>query len=128
MPAIRFGHVLALAGLLATTAARASDPPAGVYGCYDAKMDYRMQLVITPMPFVMFGLIDGDTYGDWDGHRGHYRYDQAAGVLTMIDGSRQGWRYHKVDEWGFRLIDNSNGTEMYTCPFTPGKNPARGPW
>jgi hypothetical protein len=106
----------------------AGGPPTGVYSCYDVRMDYKMQLVITPMPFVMFGIIDAANYADYDGHQGHYSYNAASGVLTMTDGSRQGWRYHKTAEWSFTLIDNTKGTEIYTCPHEAGKNPVRGPW
>jgi hypothetical protein len=110
------------------SAAAAESPPHGVYSCYDAIMDYKMRLNITPMPFVMFGLINDNTYSDYDGHHGHYRYDAGTGVLTMLDGSREGWRYHKDAAWAFRLIDNKNGTEIYTCPFEAAKNPNHGPW
>jgi hypothetical protein len=122
------GGTVASAALLFSLAARAESPPVGVYGCYDAMINYKGQLTITPMPFVMFGLVDAATYADWDGHHGHYTYDPAAGMLTMTDGSRQGWRYHKAGDWSFRLIDNAKGTEIYTCPFDAGKNPAKGPW
>jgi hypothetical protein len=125
-PFLKF--VVCLAAVFVAPSAWAGGPPTGVYGCYDAMMDYKMRLTITPMPFVMFGLIDGTTYADYDGHRGHYTYDEGSGMLTMTDGSRQGWRYHKVDNWSFRLIDNTKGTELYTCPFNAGKDPARGPW
>ena len=114
--------------LFGLPAKAAGAPPYGVYSCYDARMDYKMQLNITPMPFMMFGLIDASNYSDYDGHHGHYSYDAETGVLTMIDGSRQGWRYHKVAEWGFSLIDNAKGTDIYTCPFEANKNPMRGPW
>lgn len=114
--------------MLSLPALAAGAPPFGVYGCYDAMMDYQMRLKITPMPFVMFGLIDATTYSDYDGHRGHYSYNAATGVLTMTDGSRQGWRYHKVGEWGFSLIDNAHNTEIYSCPLDAKKDPTRGPW
>ncbi len=124
---------LGLAGLVAVAllslpAEAAGPPPSGVYSCYDARMDYKMRLTITPMPLVMFGLIDASTYCDFDGNHGHYNYNAGNGVLTMLDGSRKGWRYHKVAEWGFALIDNAKGTDIYTCPFEANKNPARGPW
>ena len=80
------------------------------------------------MPVVMFGLIDRSTYSDYDGHHGQYKYDAAAGVITMTDGSRQGWRYRKSAEWSFSLIDNNTGKELYTCPLETTKNPNRGPW
>jgi len=49
---------LSLVACLAAPVAWAAGPPTGVYSCYDARMDYKMQLAITPMPFVMFGIID----------------------------------------------------------------------
>ena len=117
------GAPIALAG---------STPPVGVYGCYDARMAFSpihgSQLEITPTPFAMFGLIDPATYADWDGHHGTYSYDVGSGVLTMTDGSRQGWRYRKVGNWSFTLIDNKSGKEIYTCPFNAAKDPSHGPW
>lgn len=124
----------ALLGAAVCAAAWAADaPPTGVYSCFDTQLHFspvtkRSDLVITPMPFVMFGLIDGSTYADWDGHRGHYSYDPAQGILTMTDGSRSGWRYHKASDWSFRLIDNQTGKEIYSCPRDAAKNPSHGPW
>lgn len=132
--------VVAVAGVLSTTLAwAAGGPPSGVYSCYDTRMGVGVPgcirtsmgctgLVITPMPFVMFGLIDGATYSDYDGHHGHYSYDAAAGLITMTDGSRQGWRYRKAAEWSFTLIDNNTGKEIYACPLETGKDPNHGPW
>lgn len=125
--------------VLAPAAWAVAAPPSGVYGCYDARMGVNVPgcvrtsmgctgLVITPMPTVMFGLIDGSTYSDYDGKHGHYTYDAAGGVITMTDGSRQGWRYRKVADWSFTLIDNATGQDHYTCPLEPTKNPSRGPW
>jgi hypothetical protein len=125
---VSFFAGLAAAALLSASAIAAGGPPRGVYGCYDVRMDYKMQMVITPMPFVMFGLVDGSTYADYDGHHGHYSYDAATGVLTMHDGTREGWRYHNVGNWSFRMIDSKTGTEIYSCPYDAAKNPDRGPW
>ena len=91
-------------------------------------MNYKMQLQIMPMPVVMFGLIDGSLYSDYDGKHGHYTHDVGQGVLTMTDGSRQGWRYHKVGDWAFQLIDNKTGNEIYTCPIDRTKDPSTRPW
>ena len=46
----------------------------------------------------------------------------------MLDGSREGWRYHKTGVWSFALIDNVHGGEVFTCPHDAHKNPSRGPW
>lgn len=124
------GLVVVVASLALAAAAPAADggPPRGVYGCYDVRMDARMRMVITPMPVAMFGLIDATTYADYDGNRGHYTYDPAAGVLTMTDGPRQDWRFRRDDQWSFRLIENNTGREIYTCPLDAAKDPTRGPW
>lgn len=85
-------------------------------------------LTITPAPVVMFGLIDGSTYSDFDGKRGHYTYDAGAGIITMTDGSRQGWRYRKTGEWSFTMIDNATGKDAFTCPLNTKQDPSRHPW
>jgi hypothetical protein len=125
--------------LMAQTAWAAGSPPTGVYSCYDVRMGFGVPgcirtslgctgMVITPMPVVMFGLIDGSTYSDYDGHHGRYSYDAGSEIITMTDGTRQGWRYHKIAEWSFSMIDNQSGKEIYTCPLETGKNPSHGPW
>jgi hypothetical protein len=114
-------------------------PPTGVYSCYEARMVPNAPgcvrtnlgcfgMVITPMPVVMFGLIDSSRYADYDGKLGHYRFDPGQGLLLMTDGPRQGWRYHKKDNWAFTLIGNEDGQEHYTCPLETGKDPHKGPW
>ena len=126
---------LAVIAALSAPATWAADgPPAGVYSCYDSRMGINVPgcirtsmgctgMVITPMPVVMFGLIDGTTYSDC-GHHGHYLNTMPLpGSLTMTDGSRQGWRYRKSADWAFRLIDNSTGKDLYTCPLEVKKNP-----
>ena len=123
----------AAVGLLAAPLTWAADaPPRGVYSCYDVRMGFSptsgSNLVITPTPFAMFGLIDGKTYSDWDGNHGPYTYDAASGIITMTDGSRKGWRYRRTANWSFTLIDNKTGKDIYTCPFDAAKNPSRGPW
>ena len=121
--------IVGAALLLIGAQARAASPPAGVYGCYEAAPSMssgRMSIRITPAPVMMFGLIDAATYSDYDGKRGRYAFDGA--VLTMLDGSRQGWRYQKVGDWAFQALDAAGELTSYTCPLEPQKDPARGPW
>ena len=124
--------LIAISSLGAPAAWGAGGPPIGVYSCYDATMSFSpisgSQLKITPTPVAMFGVIDGTSYADWNGHLGHYAYDVATGTLTMTDGSREGWRYRKTAAWSFTLIDNHSGKEIYTCPLETAKNPSHGPW
>ncbi len=130
---------LAIAGAAVPAIARAAGSPRGVYGCYEARAAMNvpgcvrsslgcMGVRITIAPVVMFGLIDGTTYSDYDGHRGHYRYDNGSGILTMLDGSRRGWRYKRVGNWSFRMLDQAGKETPYTCPLEPGKDPLRRPW
>lgn len=125
--------------LLAAGTAQAATPPVGVYSCYEAASRFNAPgcmrtsmgcfgIVIEPRPVVMFGVIDASTYSDFDGEHGHYSYDPAQGVITMTDGARQGWRYHKTADWAFSLIDNKTGQDIYTCPLETGKDPRHGPW
>jgi hypothetical protein len=125
-------HSMAAIALLATAlmpaAAIAAGPPRGVYECYETRMNARMQLTFEVRPVVMFGLIDGTTYSDYDGKTGHYAYDTAAEILTMTDGSRQGWRYKHVADWSFRMLDQAGKDTSFTCPLNAAKDPLKRPW
>ena len=134
-----FGVASLAACWLPAAAMAQGAPPAGVYSCYEARMAPNAPgcirsnigcfgLVITPTPVAMFGLIDGSTYANYDGGRGHYRYDAGTGVLEMTDGPRQGWHYRKKAEWSFTLIGNEDGQEHFTCPLETAKDPNKGPW
>lgn len=114
-------------------------PPAGVYACYSVRSVpnapgcvrtamgcFGMKIEVAPT--VMFGLIDGTTYSDYDGKRGHYKYDAQSGRLTMIDGSRQGWSYKRVASWSFRMLDPQGKETAYTCPLDPKKDVSKRPW
>ena len=128
-----------LASAAAVCPAQNAKPPAGVYGCYSARSVpnapgcvrtslgcFGMQIQVAPT--VMFGLIDAATYSDYDGKRGHYSYDAQTGIITMTDGSRQGWKYKRVDNWAFRMLDQQGKETQYTCPLEPKKDPLRRPW
>ena len=131
------GFVAALG--IASRAAAADGPPVGVYACYETRATMNapgcmrtnvgcLGMQITPAPVMMFGLIDGQTYSDYDGKRGRYAYDGASGMLTMTDGSRQGWRYKRVAEWSFRALDAQGKETSFTCPLDAKKDPLKRPW
>jgi hypothetical protein len=114
-------------------------PPAGVYGCYSTRSVsgapgcvrttlgcFGMKIEVAPT--VMFGLIDRSTYSDYDGKKGHYSYNNQSGILTMTDGSRQGWKYKRVATWSFRMLDPQGNETAYTCPLEPKKDPSKRPW
>ena len=136
--------VVALWLLLATSAVAQvpspnAVPAAGVYGCYSARPTFGgpgcvpssmgcMGMKIDVAPTVMFGLIDGSTYSDYDGKKGHYTFDATNQVLTMTDGSRKGWRYKRVAATAFRFLDEQGKETAYTCPLEPKKDPLKHPW
>lgn len=131
--------VLATVGAVVPTLAYGAAPPRGVYGCYQARAAMNvpgcirstlgcMGISITVAPVVMFGLLDRTTYSDYDGHRGHYSYDDRSGVLTLLDGSRRGWRYKRTATWAFRMLDQAGKETAFTCPLEPKKDPLRRPW
>ena len=118
-----------LAATLLPLAAQAATPPTGVYACYEPHLGLRPgQMTFQVAPTVMFGLIDATTYSDYDGKRGHYSYDAAQNILTLTDGSRQGWRYKKVADWSFRMLDPKGQETSYTCPLDAKKDPLKRPW
>ena len=122
--------VVALCLLLATaTVAQVPSPnaapAAGVYGCYSARPTFGgpgcvpssvgcMGMKTDVAPTVMFGLIDGSTYSDYDGKKGHYTFDATNQVLTMTDGSRKGWRYKRVAATAFRFLDEQGKERRHT--------------
>jgi hypothetical protein len=140
----KLGAILAstLAGTIGigALALAAGMPPApGVYACYEARPAMNvpgcvrsslgcMGIVVTPAPTMMFGLIDGTTYTDYDGKRGHYTYDAQSGILTMTDGSREGWKYKHTEDWAFRALDAKGEQTAYNCPLDDKKDPLKRPW
>ena len=124
---------------IANAANAGATPPAGVYGCYSTRQEMNAPgcvrtnlgcfgMKIEVAPTVMFGLIDASTYSDYDGKKGHYSYSSQEGILTMLDGSRQGWKYKRVDTWSFRMLDPQGRETNYTCPLQPNKDPLKRPW
>ena len=114
-------------------------PPPGVYECYSTRQEMNAPgcvrtslgcfgMKIEVAPTVMFGLIDGSNYSDYDGKKGHYSYDAAAKMLTMSDGSRKGWRYKRVADTSFRMVDAQGKETAYTCPLNPKKSVDKRPW
>jgi len=127
------------AGLGGLASAAGMPPAPGVYACYEARPAMNvpgcvrsslgcMGIVVTPAPVMMFGLIDGTTYSDYDGKRGHYSYDAQSGILAMTDGSREGWKYKHTGDWSFRAIDAKGEETAFSCPLDEKKDPLKRPW
>ena len=92
--------LLVIAVLMAPVLAQAQQPstqpmppPVGVYSCFG-------QYGIAPP--MTFGLLDAETYADFDGKTGSYIYDSASGVLTLTTGGRAGTQYRRTGKPGDR--------------------------
>jgi hypothetical protein len=86
-------------------------------------------------PLFMFGLLDGATYADWNGKTGHYIYDPASRVVTMVDGPFQGERYRRGPDPdpargadNLRLLDGAGQITAMNCPHNHVKDAHKHPW
>lgn len=98
-------------------------PPVGVYGCFSP---------YGPAAPIKFGLLDARSYANFDGKTGHYSYDLATGLLTMIDGPLAGVKYQRVGapehNPSFRMLDANGTVTAYACPKEGSKDPRKHPW
>ncbi len=109
----------ALVTLLTLSAlpAFAAPPPVGVYGCF-GQYGYAF-----PM---MFGLLDGTTYSNYDGKTG--RYAATEDMLTMLDGPLKGIKYRRTGPQSFRMLDAKGALTAFVCPKEGTKDPHKHPW
>lgn len=124
-------QLLVIAVLMAPVFAQAQQPstqpmpppPVGVYSCYG-------QYGIAPS--MTFGLLDAETYADFDGNTGLYTYDSASGVLTLTTGGLAGTKYRRTgkpdDRPAFRMLDAKGQLTAYMCPRDDKKDPRKHPW
>ena len=135
----RLAAVALIISLACAVPASAAQPPTGVYVCYEARYTqgapgcvpsaigcFGMQIVVVPVMY--FGLVDGQSYLDYDGNGGHYAYNPGNGIITMTDGSLHGVRYHKTGDWSFRKLDDQGKETAFTCPLDPKKDVHHRPW
>ena len=123
--------LLVIAVLMAPVLAQAQQPspqpmpppPVGVYSCFG-------QYGIAPP--MTFGLLDAETYADFDGKTGSYVYDSASGVLTLTTGGLAGTKYRRTgkpdDRPAFRMLDAKGQLTAYMCPRDDKKDPRIHPW
>ena len=71
-------------GVLSSPALAEGPPQTGVYECMSQD---------GLAPTLMFGLIDDTSYGNYDGLRGHYRYDAKLRQVIFTDGPFKGLHY-----------------------------------
>jgi hypothetical protein len=112
---------------LLSSAALAEGPPqTGVYECMSQD---------GVAPTLMFGLIDGATYGNYDGLTGHYRYDAKLRQLIFIDGPFKGIHYLRGENpdpvkgtGSMRMLDEHGQVTAINCPLNRAKNPSKHPY
>lgn len=113
--------------LAATPAFAEAPPPVGVYECLDQNIQIN--------PVLMFGLLDGKTYSNYDGKTGHYRYDFKSRQLIMIDGPFEGYHYTRTEHPdpatgadSFRMLDAQGQPTAFECPHNHVKDAHKHPW
>lgn len=101
-------------GGIAKERAQLPAPKLGVYNC-----NYRGQVV----PVFDFALLDGDTYRDYDGKRGKYRYDTQKKQLIFLTGPKKDSRAQQETAKTFQFLDDKGLTTGNYCPINPGRDP-----
>ena len=89
----------------------------GVYGCFG---QYSKSLPL------MFGLLDGSQYSNYDGKIGHYV--MKGDILLMMDGPLKSIQYKRTGEQAFRMLDDKGALTAFVCPKEGNKDPRKHPW
>jgi len=118
---------LSLAFVAATSsvfADAAPPPPVGIYECFGQ---------MGALYGAVFGILDGATYATMNKQTGHYSYNPASGILTMVDGPLAHVRYLRrvfpgSDKAVFRMLDDRGLMTQYNCPRNSLKDPHYYPW
>lgn len=68
-----------------------------------------------------FGIINSNTYRDFDGRRGNYRYDASTGILRLTSGSSKGLVYKRTSAKTFRVLDDKGNITGGNCVHNSAK-------
>ena len=111
--------------------------PPGVYGCIGALVSgveigtfstTRQIQAYSDVSFT-FGILDGNSYANFDGKTGHYRYEPTTGLLKLVDGPLAGVTYKRLSAFpAFRLLDRKGALTPVNCPKEGTKDPHKHPW
>ncbi len=68
-----------------------------------------------------FGIVDRNTYRNFDGKTGSYSFDPSTGILRMTSGSSKGLSYKRMSDTNFRVLDDKGAITGGNCSYTSGK-------
>jgi|GEM_PF-2196697 len=102
------------AGGIAKERAQFPAPKLGVYNC-----NYRGQVT----PVFDFALLDKDTYRDYDGKRGAYKYDSTKKQLLFVSGPKKGSVFQQMTALSFQFLDEKGEGTGNHCPLNPNRDP-----
>lgn len=68
-----------------------------------------------------FGIVDRNTYRNFDGKTGRYSFDAATGILRMTSGSSKGLSYKRMSDTYFRVLDDKGAITGGSCSYASGK-------
>lgn len=92
----------------------------GVYECYDQNAN--------PTPEMMFGLIDEETYSNYDGYVGSYDYDPSTGIIEVGAETGAPARFVRISDRNFRALNEDGSLAGFVCPLNQAKDPSNPPW
>lgn len=69
-----------------------------------------------------FGIVDANTYRDFDARTGQYDYDPRTGVLRLLTGSSKGLRYQRQSPRNFRVLDDKGQITGGNCVLNTAKS------
>jgi hypothetical protein len=68
-----------------------------------------------------FGIVDRNTYRNFDGKTGRYSFDTSTGILRMTSGSSKGLSYKRMSDTYFRVLDDKGAITGGSCSHASGK-------
>ena len=68
-----------------------------------------------------FGIVDRNTYRNFDGKTGRYSFNASTGILRMTSGSSKGLSYKRMSDTYFRVLDDKGAITGGSCSHASGK-------
>ena len=69
-----------------------------------------------------FGIVDSNTYRNFDGKTGRYSFDPSTGILRMTSGSSKGLSYKRMAANNYRVLDDKGAITGGNCVWNKAKS------
>lgn len=100
--------------------ADSTTPALGVYECTTPGVGINAA--------AMFGLVDAQTYRNFNGKSGRYSFDTGSATLALLSGDSAGLRYRRASARSFRLLEDDDKLSGTHCVLNTAKDVNGGPW